>query len=149
MRMGAAWMRWWVEVRASWRAMVVVALLLGRMARATRPFEVVANGAAAQHRQLHVGSRVNVYSYSARQVLHAGASGFGAVPAPRGQRFVVRVVGIVRQPTDISVVPVRQDVTYAGSGGVYFTPAFLRRYADALGFPFDELPGQEIIRVRL
>src|SRR4051812_29131716 len=121
----------------------------GRMARVTSPSEIVVNENAARQRHLRPGSRLSVYAYSAAQMLQAGNSGFGSVPPPRGPRFVVHVVGIVRRPDEISVVPIRQDLTYAGSGSMYFTPAFLHRYAGVLGVPFNGLPGQEIVRVRL
>ena len=75
-------------------------------------------------------------------------SGFFAGLRPQGPTFVVRVVGIVREPTDISLVPSTQHVAYDSNGAVYLTPAFVRRFARGLGVPLDVLPGNEIVRVR-
>jgi ABC-type lipoprotein release transport system permease subunit len=61
----------------------------------------------------------------------------------------VRVVGFVRFPGDIAVVPVHQDVISASTSAIYATPAFMRRYAELLHWKVDELPGMEIARVQL
>ncbi|MCU1426406.1 MAG: hypothetical protein JWL83_406 [Actinomycetia bacterium] len=119
----------------------------GRLARVDEPSEVVVDEAAARQRHLHIGSRLPVYAYSAKQL--SAANAFFAPSAPRGPQFVTQVVGIVRQPTSVTVVPVRQDVSYEATGLVYFTPAFVRRYAASLQAPLDRLAGTEIVRVRL
>ena len=54
----------------------------------------------------------------------------------------------MREPTDITVVSVRQNVISESSGAVYATPAFVGRLAHALGVDTNRLPGSEIVRVR-
>ena len=106
------------------------------------------NEVEARRAHLKVGSRITLYAYSMKQALAAGNGGFGRPSRPQGPQFEVQVVGIVREPSDIAVVPVNQDVAYEGSATIYVTPAFAQRFAVALGVPFAQLPGNEIVRVR-
>jgi MacB-like periplasmic core domain/FtsX-like permease family len=124
-------------------------ILQGRPARPDREADAMVNEVVARGGHVHVGSKLTLYSYTLQQTLAAGDSGFFSGLRPKGPRFVVRVVGVVRQPSDISVVPDTQHVAYESSGAVYLTPAFVRRFARALGVPFDQLPGNEIVHVRL
>jgi FtsX-like permease family len=64
----------------------------------------------------------------------------------------VRVVGIARLPSDVNaVVPLAaaQDVDYEGQGQVYLTPAFLSRYAAALGIPVQDVSSMNAYFVRV
>jgi FtsX-like permease family protein/MacB-like protein len=124
-------------------------ILHGRRAQQDRAQDAMVNEAVARSDHLRVGSRLVLYSYTLQQALAAGDSGFFSHFRPEGPRFVVRVVGIAREPTDISIVPNTQHVAYDSSGTVYVTTAFVREFARALGTPVDVLPGNEIVRVRL
>ena len=134
--------------RAALAAIERPMILRGRRARPERAQDAMVNEAVARSDHLRVGSRLTLYSYTFRQALAAGNSGFFAGLRPQGPTFVVRVVGIVREPTDISLVPSTQHVAYDSNGAVYLTPAFVRRFARGLGVPLDVLPGNEIVRVR-
>jgi Na+-transporting methylmalonyl-CoA/oxaloacetate decarboxylase gamma subunit len=133
-----------VALRAVERPMV----LSGRAARPDRSSEAMINEVEARRAHLKVGSRITLYAYSMKQALTAGNGGFGHPSRPQGPQSQVQVVGIVREPSDIAVVPVHQDVAYEGSATIYVTPAFAQRFAIALGVPFAQIPGNEIVRVR-
>jgi hypothetical protein len=123
-------------------------MLRGRMAALDSAEEVVVNDVAVQQAHLRVGSRVTLYAYSREQIERVTTNGFLGVGRPEGRHFSVRVVGVMRQPNDIAVVstdPTKSD----DSGAMYTTPAFLRAYARAIDIPFEDLPGNEIVRVQL
>jgi len=120
----------------------------GRLADPRRPDEAVINDAAARE-GLHVGSRVRLHGFSRDQIAKVSQSGFRGTERPGGPNFLVHVVGVIREPQDIAVVPVEQGSIYDSSGSLYTTPTFLRRYARAVNIPFNALPGNEIVRVQL
>jgi hypothetical protein len=120
----------------------------GRAALPGRASEATVNEVEARRAHLRIGSRVTLYAYSFKQALGAGNGAFGRPSRPQGPRFGVQVVGIVRQPSDIAVVLVHQNVAYEASAAIYVTPAFVHRFAGKLGVPFAQLPGNEIVRVR-
>jgi hypothetical protein len=124
-------------------------VLRGRLPDPQRPDEAVVNDRAEGEEGLRVGSRVRLYSFSRAQIANVSESGFRSGERPNGPQFAVRVVGVIREPDDIAVVPVAQHSIYDSSGSLYTTPAFLRKYAATVRIPFEELPGNEIVRVQL
>src|SRR5258708_4217100 len=124
-------------------------VLHGRLADPGRPDEAVVNELAARQDGVHVGSRVRLYGFSRAQIAQVSRSGFRGTERPAGARFWVRIVGVIRQPNDIAVVPIAQRSIYDSSGSIYTTPAFVRRYPAAARLPFNSLPGNEIARVQL
>lgn len=127
-------------------------MLDGRLPRPDQPFEAVANEQAARDRHLQVGSRVRMWAYSAEQLQQGSSNGFAHLGAPAGPEYTFRVVGIIREPSDVNSVPasVVRDALYEGSESLTTTPAFMRRYAPVLGVTsVQDLPGTEFVAVRL
>src|SRR4051794_1663953 len=124
-------------------------VLRGRLADPGRPDEAVVNDRAERQEGLHLGSDVRLYAFSRAQVARVSESGFRSTERPRGTEFRVRIVGVIREPTDVAVVPIAQGSIYDLSGSLYTTPAFMQRSARSLKIPFGALPGNEIVRVRL
>jgi ABC-type antimicrobial peptide transport system permease subunit len=120
----------------------------GRRSQPDRSDEVMVNEKEARAHRLRPGSLFTLYAFTLRQALSGGDSGVIAAMRPEGPHYAVRVVGVVREPTDITVVPVRQNVTNDSSGTVYVTPALVGRLARTFGVDRAELPGSEIIRIR-
>jgi ABC-type lipoprotein release transport system permease subunit len=133
----------------SWRTIDRPWVLRGRMPNPEAADEVVVDDGAARTDHLRIGSVITLYAYSRQQVEAISNAGFAGGQRPRGPQFRVRVVGFVRFPGDIAVVPVHQDVISASTSAIYATPAFMRRYAETLHWKVDELPGMEIARVQL
>jgi hypothetical protein len=128
-------------------------MVAGRFPGARRPFDAAVNELAARRFHLRVGSRLTLYAYSEKQVLACDLAGAGGrPPAPVGPRFTVRVAGIARTPIDVNaIVPLAaaQGVDYEGPANLYLTPAFLPRYAAALGIPVQDVSGMNAYVVRL
>ena len=126
-------------------------MVAGRFPDPRRAFDAAVNELAAERLHLGVGSRLTLYAYSQKQACDlTGAA--GPLPAPAGPRFTVRVVGIARLPSDVNaVVPLAaaQDVDYEGQGQVYLTPAFLSRYAAALGIAVQDVSSMNAYFVRV
>jgi FtsX-like permease family len=125
----------------------------GRFPDPRRPFDAAINASAAERLHLGVGSRLTLYADSRAQLATCDFGAAGRLAAPAGPRFTVRIVGIARLPSDVNaIVPLAaaQDVDYEGQGQVYLTPAFLLRYAAALGIPVQDLGGMNgyFVRVR-
>jgi hypothetical protein len=121
----------------------------GRLADPRRADEGVINDLAARQAGMRIGDRVPLYGFSRAQIAKVSQSGFLGTERPAGPRYSVRVVGVIREPDDIAVVPVAQGTTYDTLGSLYTTPAFTRAYAASVQIPFEELPGNEIVRVQL
>ncbi|MDQ1481484.1 MAG: putative transport system permease protein, partial [Actinomycetota bacterium] len=87
--------------------------------------EVVINSMAAAHSKLHVGSVLRLQAFAPKQadVLLRGTS----MP-PAGPKVSVRVVGIIRFPSDLSVAPDTPDVTFTGNDSMYLTWRFFEKY---------------------
>src|SRR5947209_4031727 len=119
--------------------------------RLDRPEEAIVDDGTARLRHLHVGSQVTLWSFSAEQQNSAMAGGFGKLPAPEGPGYTFRVVGIVREPSDVNAPPasVVKDAIFEGQGAMVLTPAFLGRFARNQGVPEEALPGIEGFRIRL
>jgi hypothetical protein len=120
----------------------------GRRSQPDRADEVMVNEMEARTHHLRPGSSFTLYAFTLRQALSGGDSGVIAAMRPEGPHYAVRVAGVVREPTDIAVVPVRQNVTNDSSGTVYVTPALVGRLARTFGVDRTELPGSEIIRIQ-
>lgn len=100
-------------------------VLAGRLPGANEADDVVVNPSAALDGHLHVGDQVRLRAFtpaSAQRVLQ------GTNEAPTGPKIVVRVVGIVRTPSDLSVAPAAPGVVFEGQDEMLFTPAFFHRY---------------------
>lgn len=129
-------------------------VLAGHLPAPSAPFEASVNEYAAKARHLHVGSRLPLYAYSLSQVGSGsltGATNLGA-QVPAGPSFTVRVTAIVRSPQEVDAVrPLadRQGVPFESQQNVYLTPAFVQRYAAALGTPVSQLPDVNLFAVRL
>jgi hypothetical protein len=123
-------------------------LLAGRLPDVHRPDEAVIDDRALEGSHLHIGSTVDVQEFTRQQVDEISNNGFRSEP-PEGDHMTLRVVGVIREPTDIAVVPIHQHSVYDSSGSMYASPAFVRQYADRLRMPVDELPGSEIVQVQL
>ena len=100
-------------------------VVAGRMFRYGRADEVVVNELAARRFHLQVGSRLRVYSFTVDQLKAIFTSAFGRFPDPAGPSARLRVVGIVRQPSDVQP-QTNDDVVYLGSAYAVLPPAFLR-----------------------
>ena len=93
----------------------------------SRVREVMINEAAARILGARVGSVIYLRGYRPDQ---AGQVLNGAVPRPGVLLPAVRVVGVIRTPTDLTENPdVPADVTFTGVGGIYVTSAFYQRSA--------------------
>jgi hypothetical protein len=120
----------------------------GRLSHSDRVNEVMVNEREASAFHLHVGSSFTLYAFSLRQTLSGGNADFTGPTRPEGPRYRVRVVGVVREPTDIAVVPDARNVIYESSGTVYATPALVADLAHAFGESVNQLPGSEIVRIQ-
>jgi putative ABC transport system permease protein len=101
-------------------------LVRGRLPDPARPLEVAVDETLAAGRRLGPGSRLRMWAYLGRQFERPADS--ARLPAPAGPAFDFTVTGIVRQPSDLSPVPLQQDVIYVGVNDLYLTPAFWRAY---------------------
>ena len=64
----------------------------------------------------------------------------------------MRVVGIARLPSDVNAITplaAAQNVDYEGQGNLFLTPAFLLRYAAAVGIPVQDVTGMNSYYVRV
>ena len=102
-------------------------VVAGRTPNPKRINEVVINPSAAKNGDLHVGSSIRLHAYAANQAQEILR---GTHAPPTGPAATVRVVGVVRFPSDLSVAPSTPDVTYTGNDTMYLTWAFFRKYGD-------------------
>jgi hypothetical protein len=105
-------------------------LVAGRRAVPSRVSEVMINESAAQVLHAHVGSVIPLGGYrpdQVQQVLN------GPAPRPPLRLPAVRVVGIIRSPTDLNNSGAPADVTFASTGSIYLTSAFYHRFAASVG----------------
>jgi hypothetical protein len=98
----------------------------GRLPDPARPREVAVDETLAAGRRLAPGRRLRMWAYLRQQFERPPDS--TRLPAPAGPALDLTVTGIVRQPSDLSPVPVQQDVIYMGVNDLYLTPAFWRTY---------------------
>jgi hypothetical protein len=101
-------------------------LVRGRLPDPVHPLEVVVDESTAASRRLAPGSRLRMWAYLKRQFERPPDS--ARLPPPAGPAFDFTVTGIVRQPSDLSPVPVQHDVLYLGVNELFLTPAFWRAY---------------------
>jgi len=134
----------------AFRTMDRTKILHGRYARLDRADEAIVDDLTARLRDLHVGSRVTLWSYSAQANDQAAMGAFGKYPPPDGPAYTFRVVGVVRSPTDVNTLPasIVGDALYQGQGAMLLTPAFLQKLADDQGQPVEAMPGIEGFRIR-
>jgi ABC-type antimicrobial peptide transport system permease subunit len=105
-------------------------LVRGRRPDPTRPLEVAIDETLAARWRLGPGQRLRLWSYTQRQFQQSPDP--ARVPDPAGPAFDFTVVGVVRHPTDLSPVPIQQDVVYLGANDLYLTPAFWRAHGDTV-----------------
>jgi ABC-type lipoprotein release transport system permease subunit len=91
--------------------------------------EVAINESAMTNEHFGVGSVIRFRAFTPAQA--EAVLGPGEV-FPRGPLISVRVVGIVRFPTDLSTAEITPGVSYTGSDTAFFTPAFLEKYQDRI-----------------
>ena len=105
-------------------------IVAGRYANLSRAGEVMINETAARFLRAGVGSVIRLRGYrpdQARQVLT------GSAAPPPVVLPAVRVVGIIRLPTDLADSNgVPADVSYAGTASVYVTRAFYQRFSSSI-----------------
>jgi hypothetical protein len=103
-------------------------LVAGRRANPSAPGEVTIGESLAALLHQGVGGHLDAASYTPAQVQGA-AGGGGTPPAPGGPPVRLRIVGIVRRPSDLG------DLGAAGSasGLIVLTPAFDRANFDRIG----------------
>jgi FtsX-like permease family len=127
-------------------------IIAGRLPDPRRSDEAVINDFAAVQSHLHIGSKLRLYSYSYDQIAGGALISATSLPVPSGPSFKVHVVGIIRQPADVSaILPVaaKQDVSYEGQQNLFTSPAFLPRYAAGLGIPVNQIPDINLVSLRL
>jgi hypothetical protein len=125
----------WAPARGPlWTTLDRPLLVAGRHPDPNRPFEVAVNERLASHYRLEPGSTFPMWAYTPGQYKRASAP--RDLGPPAGPTFKFTVTGIERQPSDLTPVPVDQDVEYLGAQHLYLTPAFWREYRDTVGsFP--------------
>jgi hypothetical protein len=106
-------------------------VVAGRLADERRPDEAVVDEELAERRHLAVGSRYRVGAFSLEQFAQA-LEGRGA--APQGAVADLRVVGIVRYPTDLLPLVTDQDNDFVSHGELYLTPAYWQRYGPVANY---------------
>jgi hypothetical protein len=105
-------------------------LVRGRRPDPARPLEVAVNEPLAARWGLRPGDTLRTVAFSPRQF----GPGFESsrIGGPRGPALDLTVTGVIRQPGDLSPVPIHHDVIYLGADVVYLTPAFWQAYHDAV-----------------
>jgi hypothetical protein len=101
-------------------------LVQGRLPEPTRPLEVAVDETLASRRRLEPGRRVRMWAYTPQQLERAVDS--SRFPDPAGPAFDFTVTGVVRQPNDLTPVPIQRDVIYLGVNDLYLTPGFWRAH---------------------
>ena len=108
------------------RAIVVA----GRRPNPARADEVMINEAAARVLGAHVGSVIQLRGFRPSQVMAVlnNQALHPTVTLPD-----VRVVTIIRTPSDLANSGAPSDVTFAGTGSLFLTAAFYHRFAGSVG----------------
>jgi hypothetical protein len=105
-------------------------LVRGRLPNPSRPLEIAIDETTAARRRLGPGRTLRLWAYTPQQFEQGVDS--SSVPDPAGPALDFTVTGIVRQPADLSPVPVQQDVIYLGVNELHLTPAFWRAYGQTV-----------------
>jgi hypothetical protein len=100
-------------------------VVAGRLPDERRAEEAAVDEELAARRHLRVGSRYRVGAFTIQQF---GPAGEGASITPQGAVVDLRVVGIVRYPSDLKPVVTDQDNLFVNTGELYLTPAYWQRY---------------------
>src|SRR5512133_2163743 len=100
-------------------------VVAGRLPDERRAEEAAVDEELAARRHLRVGSRYRVGAFTIQQF---GPAGEGASITPQGAVVDLRVVGIVRYPSDLKPVVTDQDNIFVNTGELYLTPAYWQRY---------------------
>jgi len=99
-------------------------VIAGRLFDLNDPTQALINEAALRTGALHIGETVSLRGFTPDQmdvVLR------GSNIAPKGPSASVRVVGVIREPTDLSTSSPPPGVIYAGNDVLVITPALYRR----------------------
>ena len=104
-------------------------LVAGRRAAGTRVSEAMINESAARVLHAHVGSVIPLGGFRPDQI---GQVLDGPAPQPPLRLPAVRVVGIIRSPSDLSNPGAPGDVTFTSTASIYLTGAFYHRFAGSV-----------------
>jgi hypothetical protein len=105
-------------------------LVRGRQPDPGRPLEVAVNEPLAARWRLRPGDTLRTAAYSPRQFERGVDS--STIGKPRGPALDLTVTGVMRQPGDLSPVPIQHDVIYLGADVAYLTPAFWAAHHDSV-----------------
>jgi hypothetical protein len=97
-------------------------LVRGRQPDPSHPLEVAVNEPLAARWRLRPGDTLRTVAWSPRQF--EGGIDSSTIGKPRGPALDLAVTGVMRQPGDLSPVPIQHDVIYLGEDVAYLTPAF-------------------------
>jgi hypothetical protein len=105
-------------------------LVRGRQPDPGRPLEVAVNEPLAARWHLRPGDTLRAVAWSPRQF--EGGVDSSTIGKPRGPALDLAVTGVMRQPGDLSPVPIQHDVIYLGEDVAYLTPAFWAAHHDSV-----------------
>jgi hypothetical protein len=105
-------------------------LVAGRRAVASRVSEAMINESAARVLHAHVGSVIPLGGFRPDQMAQVLN---GPAPQPPLRLPAVRVVGIIRSPSDLGNPGAPAYVTFASNASIYLTGAFYHRFAGSVG----------------
>lgn len=105
-------------------------IVAGRRPNPARADEVMINEAAARVLGAHVGSVIQLRGFRPSQVMAVlnNQAVHPTVTLPD-----VRVVTIIRTPSDLANSGAPSDVTFAGTGSLFLTAAFYHRFGGSVG----------------
>lgn len=106
----------------------------GRMFDPSDRTEAVISEAGAARGGFDVGSTLTMKAFTTDQ-LEAVFEGT-SLPEPAGRTYAIEIVGVVRQPSDLSVAPVGKGVIYEGNASLLVSPAFFDRFRGDNGAHF-------------
>ncbi|MGZ4206157.1 MAG: FtsX-like permease family protein [Actinomycetota bacterium] len=113
-------------------------IVSGRMPDPARADEAVVNESAVTAMHVRIGSTIHLRGAPTDQMQAFLSGGLNAGPTVAMPD--VRVVGVVRFPTDIALYPVPPDVTFLGTGEIFVTRAYFdetgRKIANFEGLDF-------------
>jgi hypothetical protein len=105
-------------------------MLDGRFFHYDDPTEAMVSDITAKHLGVHVGSTIDLASYTPKE----GERLFGGgTVKPTGPRAKVHVVGITRYPTDLATGADTPNVIYRGNDTVYITRALFDEHHQTRG----------------
>jgi FtsX-like permease family len=103
----------------------------GRLPDPSRALEVAVDETLAVDQGLRPGATLRARAFLPKQLGQGLDS--SRIGAPAGPELGFTVTGVVRNPHDLSPVPVQHDVIYLGANELYLTPAFWATYGGSVG----------------